>query len=90
MPSKSRRNRRNIPQKMANASPAAVNPASTGTDSTASAAQPERVTPRYNPTAKSSEAVAASYPYILGELKWIGLVTVIVVVVMVLLYIFLH
>ena len=92
MPAKSRRNRRNIPQRRPISSPAAANTPSADTNSMAAApaVQPEKVMPRYNPTARASDTVTPTYPYILSELKWIGVVTVIIAVVMVLLYIFLH
>jgi hypothetical protein len=93
MPAKSRRNRRNIPQsRRPISSPAASDSASTASDSVAQSetVKPERTTGSYNSTAKSTAAVAPTYPYILGEIKWIGIVTAIIVVILAVLYIFLH
>jgi hypothetical protein len=92
MPAKSRRNRRNIPQRKPLSSPEAVNtaPADMNSVAAAQAVQPEKVAPRYNPTTKSADTVESTYPYIGNELKWVGITTAIVAVIMVLLYIFLH
>lgn len=92
MPAKSRRNRRNIPQRRPITSPASARPESTVPNTSAQTAtvQPARTASSFAPASKSGTAVAPTYPYILGEIKWIGIVTAIIVVIMVVLYIFLH
>jgi hypothetical protein len=91
MPAKSRRNRRNISQgpkttiNRSVASPEGVTPVA--------AARPER-TVNTNNTFSTSARVAASPvltdTHVLSEIKWISLVTVIVAVILVILYVFLH
>jgi len=89
MPAKSRRNRRNISQgpkttvNQSVAGPAGVTPVVT--------ARPERTV---SSNVTSARAAAATLndttSFVLGEIKWISLVTVIVAVILVILYIVLH
>ncbi len=87
MPAKSRRNRRNIPQsRKVTASPST---SSTATADIGPATQPEKSPVSYRATNKAT-APAPTYPYILSEIKWISIVTAIVVVLLVIAYIFFH
>jgi hypothetical protein len=88
MPAKSRRNRRNISQgqktvlNQSVSSPVAVPRIET--------ARTEKTPSSYNPPARATASTEVTYPYVLNEIKWIGVVTVIIAVILVILYIFFH
>jgi hypothetical protein len=89
MPAKSRKNRRNIPQNRSfKAPPAKVEQ----TASTPVASTPV-ARPSWSASSMSSGRpapfAAVTYPHIMSELKWIGLVTVMVAVILALVYIYL-
>jgi len=84
MPAKSRRNRRNIPQsrrfQTQNTASQLVAPQMAGLQTNRTATSGSSAKP---------STTSISFPYILGELKWIGLVTALVAVILILAYIFL-
>jgi hypothetical protein len=86
MPTKSRRNRRVSSQRRTLNRPADAVSADSGTATTATL--PSQSVPAY-----SSKAATASEPaskYVLGEIKWIGVVTLIVIIVLIVLFIFIR
>ncbi len=91
MPAKSRRNRRNISRKNLTGNQAPSNtPIAASTAAPAGTIAAEKTAGSYSSAAKAAVNPDVTYPYILNEIKWIGVVTVIVAVVLVVLYIFLH
>jgi hypothetical protein len=87
MPAKSRRNRRKISQ----GSQTTLNRTMNNTTGTlpVETARTERTVNANNPSARVAAIQEVTYPYVLSEIKWISLVTVIVAVILVILYIFL-
>jgi hypothetical protein len=89
MPAKSRRNRRNISQGVkATINRSIVSPP-TGIPAV-EAARPEKTVNVYKSPARAAAAVEDSFGSVIKDIKWIGLVTAIVAVLLVILYIFLH
>ena len=83
MPYKSKRNRRNIPKnKSGITSPITSNPEMT--TQTANS-QPERVT-----SSRGATAAASNYPFLLNDLKWTGVVTGVIIVILIVTYIIFH
>jgi hypothetical protein len=79
MPNKSRRNRRNIPQSTSEN----TNQVSSNSQMATQApnAQPGRATP-----SKGATSMIPDSPYLVKDLKWTGIVTVIVVVILIVAY----
>jgi hypothetical protein len=90
MPNKNKRFRRNLPQTEKQAAPLTTAPTSSPTPRSAAAvAAPVRPAVASRLATQVNEAYA-SVSYISSELKYIGVVTGIVILVLVLFYIFLH
>ncbi len=88
MPAKSRRNRRNISQSAKTTVNRPV--ASSAGAPPVAFARPEVTVNTNNPSARNIAVTEVTYPYIFSEIKWIGLVTLLVAVILVILYVFLH
>ncbi len=90
MPAKSRRNRRNISQSRKTV--AGPNITKDVPVSPELAPQPEKsvATATYRSAPKAAADPAITYPYIMNEIKWIGIVTAIVAIVLVIFYMFFH
>lgn len=88
MPAKSRRNRRNITQTRKTTTEPKITKAVPETPELSS--QPEKSVASYRSVTKAAADPAVAYPYIMNEIKWIGIVTGIVAVVLIIFYIFFH
>jgi hypothetical protein len=89
MPAKSRKNRRNIPQNRSfKAPPAKVDQTSAAPVASSPVARIPGSTSSMS-SGRPAPFAAVTYPHIMSELKWIGLVTVTVAVILALVYIYL-
>ena len=85
MPYKSKRNRRSLPRNRGVISSQAVS--SNANFVQGPLVQPARNDAVYNPVSKVEATASQSFPYIINEIKWIGIVTVIIAIILAISYI---
>lgn len=84
MPYKSKRNRRDIPRSKRIA---ASSTAASGTaNAQSNLSQPNKVTTAYGTASKTAAAVTVSPTHFLSEIKWIGITSAIIVILLVVSY----